>query len=180
MRDDRNIFITVHRFVREQNRDFHRSNVGAVFPECADAFLVHSRPLSQSNLKEYLMKSLLITLFLGVFVLIGSAQAQQEKKSNDLSVTGEIIDVKCYTTGMMGGRGPEHEECAVACIKSGLPVGILDEKSGDVYTIVPARGMKGANEALLKFVAKRVTIKGKLSEKGGARILAYSSVEEVK
>ena len=56
------------------------------------------------------MKSLLITLFLGVFVLIGSAQAQQEKKSNDLSVTGEIIDVKCYTTGMMGGRGAEHAE----------------------------------------------------------------------
>lgn len=124
---------------------------------------------------KYILSAVVLMLALAV-----SVSAQDKKMAGDITVTGEIIDIKCYTTGMMGGKGAEHEDCAIACIKGGLPVGVLDEKSGDVYTIVPAKGTKGANEALLKFVAKRVTVKGKLAEKGGARILAYSSVEEIK
>ena len=128
------------------------------------------------------MKSVFFTFALAAaFAVSATAQSQDAKStSNNVSITGEIIDVKCYTTGMMGGRGPEHEDCAIACIKGGLPVGILDEKTGDVYTIVPAKGTTGANEALLKFVAKKVKIEGKLLEKGGNKILAYSSVEEAK
>ncbi len=136
-------------------------------------------PISPTHIRGGLMKYILSTVVLFLALTVAGS-AQEKKMAADVSVTGEIVDIKCYTTGMMGGRGAEHEECAIACIKSGLPVGVLDEKSGDVYTIVPARGMKSANEALLKFVAKRVTVKGKLTEKGGARILAYSSVEEVK
>jgi len=128
------------------------------------------------------MKSVFFTFVLAAaFAVSATAQSQEAKSSsNNVSITGEIIDVKCYTTGMMGGRGPEHEDCAIACIKGGLPVGVLDEKTGDVYTIVPAKGTKGANEALLKFVAKKVKIEGKLLEKGGNKILAYSSIEEAK
>ena len=128
------------------------------------------------------MKSVFFTFVLAAaFAVSTTAQSQEAKStSNNVSITGEIIDVKCYTTGMMGGRGPEHEDCAIACIKGGLPVGVLDEKTGDVYTIVPAKGTKGANEALLKFVAKKVKIEGKLLEKGGNKILAYSSIEEAK
>lgn len=124
------------------------------------------------------MKSILFTLVLIVAVSVSSAQVQS--KTGEVSLVGEIIDVKCYTTGMMGGRGPEHEDCALSCIKGGLPVGLLDEKSGEVYTIVPAKGMKGANTALLPFVAKRVRIRGSVMEKGGNRLLAYTNVEEAK
>lgn len=124
------------------------------------------------------MKSILFTLVLIVAVSVSSAQVQS--KTGEVSLVGEVIDVKCYTTGMMGGRGPEHEDCALSCIKGGLPVGLLDEKSGEVYTIVPAKGMKGANTALLPFVAKRVRIRGSVMEKGGNRLLAYTNVEEAK
>lgn len=146
------------------------------------------------------MRSFLLTLVvMGLFVFTASVQAQNpcnpcskkssmkqnpcspgaKKASGDVSVTGEVIDVKCYVTGTMGGRGPEHEECAISCIKGGLPVGLLDAK-GNIYTLVPTKGMKGANEALLPYVAKNVTVKGKLAEKGGAKLLVYSSVEEAK
>ena len=37
--------------------------------------------------------------------------------------------------------------------------------------------MKGANEELLPYVAKTVTVKGKVVEKGGTRLLLYSSVK---
>jgi len=125
------------------------------------------------------MKSLFITLIVAAAFTV-SATAQSNMSAKDVSITGEIIGIKCYTTGMMGGHGPEHEDCAIACIKGGLPVGILDEKTGNVYTIVPAKGQKGANEALVQYAAKRVKIKGKLLEKGGNTILAYTSVEAAK
>lgn len=119
-----------------------------------------------------------LTILAMVFLVSGATDAQ-EKATGEVTVTGEIIDLKCFTSGMMGGRGPEHEECAIACIKGGLPVGIIDDK-GNVYTVVPAKGMKGANEALVKYAAKRVTLKGRVMEKGGARLLHYASVEPAK
>ncbi|MEX2089141.1 MAG: hypothetical protein WEB62_05180 [Bacteroidota bacterium] len=107
------------------------------------------------------------------------ASSQMSASGDDVAITGEIIDLKCFTSGMMGGRGPEHEECAIACIQGGLPVGIIDDK-GDVYTVVPAKGTKGANETLAKYAAKRVTLKGKIIEKGGARLIHYASLETAK
>lgn len=123
------------------------------------------------------MRNLLMFLIVaGAFVASQSALAQG---SGDVTVTGEIIDMKCYISGMQGGRGPDHEECAVACIKGGLPVGIID-KAGKTYVLVPSRGLKGANEALLPFVAKNVTVKGTVKGKGGTDLLYYASVEEAK
>lgn len=145
------------------------------------------------------MRRLLLPLILaGAFVVTDTAQAQNpcnpcskkskkemqnpcnpcamKKASGDVTVTGEIIDVKCYINGMQGGRGPEHEDCAIACIKGGLPVGIVD-KNDKTYMLVPAKGMKGANEALLPFVAKNVTVKGTVKGKGGTDLLYYTSVE---
>lgn len=124
------------------------------------------------------MKALIVALLIVVGAATAEAQASKQS-SRDVTVSGEIIDMKCYLSGMQGGRGPEHEECAIACIKGGLPVGIVD-KDGKTYTLVPARGMKGANEALLPFVAKNVTVKGTVREKGGTELLYYTSVEESK
>jgi hypothetical protein len=114
-----------------------------------------------------------------VSLFLASSGYTQEKKGEEIAITGEIIDLKCFTSGMMGGRGPEHEDCAISCIKGGLPVGIVDDE-GNVYAVVPAKGMKGANDALVKYAAKRVTLKGKVLEKGGTRLLHYASVEPAK
>lgn len=118
-----------------------------------------------------------VLLALVFFVGVGAAQDKKEmKEMKEISVTGEIIDTKCYLTGMMGGRGPEHEECAIACIKGGLPPGIVEDKTGTVYILVPEKGMKGANEALVQYAAKTVTVKGKVVEKGGSKLLLYSAI----
>lgn len=119
---------------------------------------------------------LFLALVLGSLTLVGSLAAQ-EKGMKETTIRGEIIDTKCYLTGMMGGKGEEHKDCAIACIKGGLPVGILEEKTGKVYVVVPAKGTKGANEALVQFAAETVTLKGMFIEKGGSKVFAYNSVE---
>lgn len=117
-----------------------------------------------------------LPVLLAVALFVGIASAQDKKEMKEISVTGEVIDTKCYLTGMMGGRGPEHEDCAIACLKGGLPPGIVEEKTGVVYILVPEKGTKGGNEALVQHAAKTVTVKGKVIEKGGSRLLLYSSV----
>ena len=61
-----------------------------------------------------------------------------------------------------------------------MPVGILEEKTGKVYVVVPAKGTKGANEALVQYAAEIVTLKGMFVEKGGTKVFAYNSVESAK
>ena len=128
-------------------------------------------------------KTIVIILPLLLFVLVTAfSQEKQGKKkeAKEVTVTGEVIDVKCYIQGMMGGMGEDHKQCATDCIKGGLPVGILDEKSEKVYLVVPKAGMKGANEELLPFVAQKVKMTGTFAEKGGQKILIYTKVEEAK
>lgn len=127
------------------------------------------------------MKTTKLFLALAVvgLTIVGSLAAQ-EKAMKEATVKGEIIDSKCYLTGMMGGKGEEHKDCAIACIKGGLPVAILEEKTGKVYVVVPAKGQKGANETLVQYAAETVTLKGMFVEKGGTKVFAYNSVETAK
>ncbi|MBI4428738.1 MAG: hypothetical protein HY562_06430 [Ignavibacteriales bacterium] len=122
---------------------------------------------------------LFLVLAVAALTLVGSLAAQ-EKAMKEATIKGEIIDSKCYLTGMMGGKGEDHKDCAIACMKGGLPVAILEEKTGKVYVVVPAKGQKGANEALVQYAAETVTLKGMFIEKGGTKLFAYNSVESAK
>ena len=124
-------------------------------------------------------------LFLIVFSLIFSlASTGQDKKNKkeakEVTITGEIIDVKCYLTGMMGGKGDDHKQCAIDCITGGLPVGILDDKTDKVYTVVPKKGMEGANKTLVQYVAQKVVLTGTVVEKGGTKLFVYTKIDVVK
>ena len=39
----------------------------------------------------------------------------------EMTLSGEIVDSKCYLGVMNPGEGPVHRDCAVACIRGGLP-----------------------------------------------------------
>jgi hypothetical protein len=128
-------------------------------------------------MKKILSFSLILILSLAITM---SASAQAKKTMKEVTVTGEIIDTKCYLTGMMGGRGEDHKQCAIDCIKGGLPVGIVENKTNKVYVVVPKPGTKGANEELLPYAAQTVKLTGTVVEKGGEKLFVYSKVEEAK
>ena len=70
--------------------------------------------------------------------------------AKEKTVEGELVDVKCY---MGGAKGETHQMCAIACAKSGLPVGVA-AKDGKVYNLlVIAPGMA-------EYMTKRVKITG--------------------
>ena len=70
--------------------------------------------------------------------------------AKEKTVEGELVDTKCY---MGGAKGESHQMCAIACAKSGLPVGVA-AKDGKVYNLlVIAPG-------LADHMSKRVKVTG--------------------
>jgi hypothetical protein len=126
------------------------------------------------------ISSVTLFLLLAATITVPAQDKKDKKGAKEVIVTGEIIDVKCYVTGMQGGMGEDHKQCAIDCIKGGVPVGVLDQKSDKIYLVIPKAGMAGANEELLPYVAQKVKLTGTFAEKGGQKVLIYTKVEEAK
>ncbi|CAF0689867.1 hypothetical protein [Candidatus Methylacidithermus pantelleriae] len=100
-----------------------------------------------------------------------SANAQEQKDEETVTVTGEVLDMVCYLDH--GASGPKHAKCARTCINSGLPVGIKD-KSGKVYLVVGEH--KPLNRELAGRAASVVTLKGKLVSRDGINLLEDAEI----
>ena len=77
------------------------------------------------------------------------------------------------------GRGEQHKACGTACVLGGVSCGIVDDQ-GRLFVCAKSKAYKGCAEMMGRYVAKRVRVKGWLSERGGCRVLKLNSVEEVK
>ena len=99
-----------------------------------------------------------------------------DKKGEPKTVTGEILDMKCYMTA--GEKGDGHKECAAMCIKGGAPMGILAD-DGKVYLLIEGKN-SGAFEEAKKHAGEMVTITGDLSEKKGVQALVVTEVKAKK
>jgi hypothetical protein len=121
----------------------------------------------KKNLVKKIMEiSFPILLFIG---LASFAYVKFETKT----VTGEILDMKCYMTD--GKHGPDHKECAAMCIKGGSPMGILAE-DGKVYLLIEGKD-EGAFDEAKKHAGETITVTGTLSEKKGVQALIVSEVK---
>lgn len=105
----------------------------------------------------------------------------QKKPGNPVTIVGEVIDTQCYLSGATGpGRGASHKECALNCAKGGIPLSILEERTGTVYLAGQSKkAMTTANLMLLDFVAERVRVTGRLLEKGGTKMVLIDKVEKL-
>lgn len=124
------------------------------------------------------MKKSLIAV-LTVFIVSGFALAQQNGKK--ITIIGEVVESQCYITGLNGpGKGLAHKECALICAKGGIPLSILEDKTGTLYLAGQTKkAQSGAYELLLPFVAEKVKVTGRVFEKGGMKMLLISKVDKL-
>lgn len=77
---------------------------------------------------------------------------EQKPEAAMMTLEGRLIDLSCYTMGMMGDQ---HTKCALQCAEKGLPVGLLEAKTGKVYTVVlPAPGLAPYTERVVRITGK--------------------------
>jgi hypothetical protein len=125
-------------------------------------------------MKKNLVKEIAKITF-SLFLLIALASFNYVKFETK-TVTGEILDMKCYMTS--GAHGPEHKDCAAKCVKGGSPMGILAD-DGKVYLLIEGDNATAFEEAK-KYAGESVTVTGTLSEKNGVQALIVTEVKTKK
>jgi hypothetical protein len=88
------------------------------------------------------------------------------------TLTGEVIDPKCYIGAMKPGGGKTHKACAELCIAGGIPpmLAVWGEKGEEFYLLVSADGA-AINEAAAPRAGERVTLTGAVEQRGDLKVL---------
>lgn len=84
------------------------------------------------------------------------------------TLTGEIVDYKCYLGAMKPGHGRTHRACAILCISGGIPPALVTtnpDRSRNYY-ILRSPQQTRLNDDVLPFVATPVTIRGNVVREG--------------
>ena len=102
----------------------------------------------------------------------GMAGMEQGK---DVTIKGELVDSLCYVA--MASKGSSHKQCAIDCAKAGIPISIVEDGTGKMYTVLPKEDKTGYPADVISKMGDKVTLKGDLYENGGNKYVAVESVE---
>jgi len=118
-----------------------------------------------------------ITATVGVVALIAgltvpALRGAEGSSGQTETIKGEVVDLMCYLDH--GAKGEKHKGCATKCIKSGGPVGLLTPE-GQVYLVIGDH--KPMNDELADKAAETVTLKGKVVERGGMKMIENAELQ---
>ena len=92
-----------------------------------------------------------------------------------VTVKGEVIDTYCYA--LMGAKGESHRQCAIDCVKAGIPAGLLEEGTGKVYVLLPNKDKTGLPKGVMDKMGRMASITGKVYASGGSNFLTVESIK---
>jgi len=100
-----------------------------------------------------------------------------ETTPKEVAVKGYVLDSACaFTKGL---KKPISAECATACAKAGSPLVILTASGTIYWPIADSTPSSSQNDKLLPFAGKKVSISGKVFERGGSKAIVISKIEPV-
>ena len=105
----------------------------------------------------------------------GSHEHAHGKGMQQVTIKGELVDSLCYVA--MNARGAGHKQCAIDCAKAGIPISMLEDGTGKLYTVLPKEDKTGYPASVTAKMGETVTLKGDLYENGGNRYVTVESVE---
>lgn len=94
----------------------------------------------------------------------------------NVTVVGEVIDLVSYATSGARGNTPTGKEILLASAGGGNPLGLLEQKTGEVYVVTMKQANTSANETLLPWVGMDVMAKGDVYRKGGQQLLVMTVI----
>ena len=112
---------------------------------------------------------------LGIFVSLLMALSCLAFGADTVTVKGEVIDTYCFA--LMGAKGESHRQCAIDCIKAGIPAGLLEEGTGKVYVLLPNKDKTGLPKDVMDKCGRTATITGKVYTSGGSQFLTVESIK---
>jgi len=101
----------------------------------------------------------------------GSAVQEATRNLGAVSLTGEIVDSKCYLGVMNPGQGKVHRDCAARCLSGGTPPIFVTTDGHEQFLLVGLDGLALGRDALREFVGEPITIRGEVLARGDSRLL---------
>jgi hypothetical protein len=101
---------------------------------------------------------------------LGPGEKPKRVPLGDATLTGEIVDSKCYLGVMNPGRGKVHRDCAARCLSGGIPPALLIRDDAGQSRVVLLHGPDLGRKALSR-VAERVRVSGRLYRIGDRNVL---------
>lgn len=95
--------------------------------------------------------------------------------ASSVTVKGYVIDSACAFTKDLSK--PVSKECAISCAKAGSTLVILAEDGTIYWPISADTPASGQNARLLPFAADKVTVTGKVYERGGSKAIVMEKIE---
>jgi hypothetical protein len=135
------------------------------------------------------MRSRSVRSWLGICLLLAierPASAAEPDASHPLPVSpgreialaGEVVDLECFLRD--GSRGERHKSCALTCRKNGGSLAIVEDKTGDLYPVAGNTAASDPGAAVAEFIGTRVSVRGNVYERSGARILVVDHAERLR
>jgi hypothetical protein len=92
----------------------------------------------------------------------------------EMTLTGEIVDSKCYLGVMNPGQGKVHRDCAARCIGGGIPPAfVVRDATGESRTLLlVGDDDRKLNREILDYVAEPVRLTGRLSRLGSTLVFS--------
>ena len=119
-----------------------------------------------------MLRTSALAIGLGAIIALPTINRGADSDAATKTVKGEIVDLMCYLDH--GAKGEKHKGCAGKCIKSGGPVGLLS--GDDLYLVIGDH--KPINDQLADKAAQEVTLKGKVVEKHGMKMIENAELVE--
>ncbi|KAA3611715.1 MAG: hypothetical protein DWQ01_06425 [Planctomycetota bacterium] len=92
---------------------------------------------------------------------------------------GEIVDTKCACGRMKPGSGVAHRECAIRCIRGGIPptLKVRQAEGDDHFYLLENLEGQAVHDDVLPWVADPIRIPGTLFRRGSLEVLRFDPLE---
>ena len=117
-------------------------------------------------------KLVLITGLVTLLLVLGGLS---QVYAQSVTLKGEVIDTFCYA--LMGAKGESHRQCAIDCVKAGIPAGLLEEGTGKVYVLLPNKDKSGLPKGVMDKMGRMASITGRVFTTGGSNFLTVESIK---
>src|SRR6266498_5255378 len=115
----------------------------------------------------------MIEVTTGSITVVDSAPTVQEmiRDLGAVTVTGEIVDSKCYLGVMNPGQGKVHRDCAARCLSGGIPPLFISSEIGRQFLLTAKDGSSLPYSAFKDFIAEAINVTGEVAQRGDTEIL---------
>jgi hypothetical protein len=93
--------------------------------------------------------------------------------ADEITVTGEIVDSKCFLGVMVPGSGKTHKECASLCLRGAIPPALhVQDRSGHLSVLLLAgRNGERLGAEAIRMAGEAISVTGAVDRQGGWLVL---------